>query len=637
MMKDFYKLLLVTVLFLTQNISFSQTKLDDLIYNAKINYNKQQYSKAIDNLNEAYKLNPKKVDIYYIYFAIYKDLGKGKDAEAMLIKAIQNIGNKEPDFYAMLAYLQYQQAKYNEAKTSFTKFVGLVSKNDEYVKDINSFIKSCDFAIDAIKNPVPFEPINLGAGVNSRFDEYLPTINVEENEIVFTRNTVNEFPKYKGDDYQEDFFISYKLNSEWKKAKPLPGNINSSDNEGAQSLSLNGKYLFFSGCNREDGIGQCDIYFSQKVNDVWSKPIVLSKPINTEYWDSHPSISADNKTFYFSSDRPGGYGAQDIWYCTIDKNGQFSEPKNLGPTINTSGSEMFPFIHSDNKTLYFTSDKHIGMGGNDIFVTKLENEKWSKPKNLGYPINTSKDENSLVVNAKGTTAYFSSNRDGGMGGIDIYKFNIYDEIKPESITYLKGIIKDEETKQPLQAIFELYDLENNKLIKKSYSSGINGAFLILVPGNKNYMINVSKENYIFYSDNFSLKENKNEIFYKTIELQKIKEGNKLVLKNIFFETNSFKLKDESKLELTKLQNFMIKYLSIKVQIEGYTDNVGGDIANQTLSENRAKAVMIYLIEKGINRNRLSAIGYGEKSPIADNNTEKGRRINRRTEFKIISK
>ena len=636
-MKSFYKLLLVTVLFLTQSFSFSQTKLDELIYNAKINYNKQQYSKAIDNLNEACKLNPKKADIYYVYFAIYKDLGKGKDAEAILIKAIQNIGNKEPDFYAMLAYLQYQQAKYTEAKTNFTKFVSLVPKNDEYVKDINTFIKSCDFAIDAIKNPVPFEPINLGAGVNSKFDEYLPTINVEENEIVFTRNTVNEFPKYKGDDYQEDFFISYKLNSEWKKANPLAGNINSNDNEGAQSLSLNGKYLFFSACNREDGIGQCDIYFSQKVNNVWSKPIVLSKPLNTEYWDSHPSISADNKTFYFSSDRPGGYGAQDIWYCTIDKNGQFSEPKNLGPTINTSGSEMFPFIHSDNKTLYFTSDKHIGMGGNDIFVTKLENGKWSEPKNLGYPINTSKDENSLVVNAKGSTAYFSSNRDGGMGGIDIYKFNIYDEIKPEPITYLKGIIKDEETKQPLQAIFELYDLDNNKLIKKSYSSGTNGAFLILVPGNKNYMINVSKENYIFYSDNFSLKENQDEIFYKTIELQKIKEGNKLVLKNIFFETNSFKLKDESKLELTKLQDFMIKYLSTEIQIEGYTDNVGSDVANQTLSENRAKAVMSYLIEKGITKDRLSYIGYGEKSPIADNNTEKGRKINRRTEFKIISK
>lgn len=635
-MKNLYKILLFTAFLFAQNVSFSQTKVDELIYNAKVNYNKQEYAKAVENLDAAYKLNPKVADIYYVYFAIYKDLGKGKDAEAVLNKAIENIGDKEPDFYAMLAYLQYQQAKYAEAKINFTKFVSLVNKDDEYVNDINRFIKSCDFAIDAIKNPVPFEPINLGPGVNSRFDEYLPTVNVEENELVFTRNTINEMPKYKGDDYQEDFFISYKSGKEWGKANPLPGNINSNDNEGAQSLSVNGKYLFFSGCNREDGIGQCDIYFSQKLNGVWTKPVVLAKPLNTEYWDSHPSISADNKTFYFSSDRPGGYGAQDIWYCTIDDKGQFSEPKNLGPTINTSGSEMFPFIHSDNKTLYFTSDKHIGMGGNDIFVSTIENGKWSEPKNLGYPINTSKDENSLVVNAKASTAYFSSNRDGGIGGIDLYKFSIYDEIKPQSITYLKGIIKDEETKKPLQAIFELYDLDNNKLIKKSYSSSSTGEFLILVPGHKNYMINVNKENYIFYSDNFSLKDNEDEIFYKTIELQKVKAGNKVTLKNIFFATNSYELKDESKLELEKLKAFMIKYPNMKIQIEGYTDNVGSEAANQTLSENRANEVMKYLVDKGIDTNRLSAKGFGEKNPIADNSTEKGRKINRRTEFEIIS-
>jgi len=636
-MKNVSKLLLLGVLLLIQTTSFAQTNVDKLIYNAKVNYNKQEYAKAVENLDAAYKLNPKVADIYYVYFAIYKDLGKGKDAETVLNKAIQNLGDKEPDFYAMLAYIQYQQAKYAEAKINFAKFASLAPQNDEYINDINRFIKSCDFAIDAMKNPVPFEPINLGPGVNSSLDEYLPTVNVEENELVFTRNTVNEMPKYQGDDYQEDFFISYKSGKEWGSASSLPGNINSNDNEGAQSLSVNGKYLFFSGCNREDGIGQCDIYFSQKANGVWTKPVVLSKPLNTEYWDSHPSISADSKTFYFSSDRPGGYGAQDIWYCTIDNKGQFSDPKNMGPIINTSGSEMFPFIHSDNKTLYFTSDKHIGMGGNDIFVSTLEDGKWTEPKNLGYPINTSKDENSLVVNAKGTTAYFSSNRDGGMGGIDLYKFNIYDEIKPQSITYLKGVIKDEETKKPLQAIFELYDLDNNKLIKRSYSSSSTGEFLILVPGNKNYMINVNKENYIFYSDNFSLKDNEDEIFYKTIELQKVKEGKKLVLKNIFFETNSFKLKDESKLELKKLQDFMVKYPTTKIEIEGYTDNVGSDAANKTLSENRAKAVMNYLIEKGINKDRLSSVGYGEKNPIADNNTEKGRKTNRRTEFKIISK
>jgi outer membrane protein OmpA-like peptidoglycan-associated protein len=277
------------------------------------------------------------------------------------------------------------------------------------------------------------------------------------------------------------------------------------------------------------------------------------------------------------------------------------------------------------------------MGGYDNFVVKKEGGSWEIPKNLGYPINTNGNESSLIVNAKGKTAYFSSDRKGGFGGIDIYNFSLYEDARPEAITYLKGIIKDSETGEFISANFELYNIETGELIKTSYSNQKNGEFFILIPSDANYLINVEKENYIFYSDNFSVKNESGEkIFEKTIELQKIKTGNKVILKNIFFETNSYKLKDESKLELQKLLSFMKKYPNTKIEIEGHTDNVGEENTNQTLSENRAKSVIQFLVDNGISKERLSANGYGEKMPIADNNTEEGRAINRRTEFKIIS-
>jgi outer membrane protein OmpA-like peptidoglycan-associated protein/tetratricopeptide (TPR) repeat protein len=632
------KKILFLLIFITPFILFSQNdEVTNLINQANEKYTSKQYSAAIELLNKAEEIDNKNPNIYYAYGTIYQKLGMYNNMEIKYKQACDEIGPNYPNFYIMLGGIQIEQEKYSKAKESFEAYIVNAKQGSKYINLAKHNIEVCKFAEVAIKNPVPFDPINLGSEVNTKLDEYLPALSVEENELVFTRKVINEKPTFIGDEFQEDFYISRKKGSNWGKSTTLGGNINTNDNEGAQTISSNGKYMFITACNRDDGMGGCDIYFSKNLDGKWSKPVNLGPPLNSEHWDAHPSISPDGKTLYFSSDRPEGKGKTDIWYCNILKGGKFSAAVNMGDKINTENGEVFPFIHTDNKTLYFTSNGHPGMGGYDNFVVKKEGGSWEIPKNLGYPINTNGNESSLIVNAKGKTAYFSSDRKGGFGGIDIYNFSLYEDARPEAITYLKGIIKDSETGEFISANFELYNIETGELIKTSYSNQKNGEFFILIPSDANYLINVEKENYIFYSDNFSVKNESGEkIFEKTIELQKIKTGNKVILKNIFFETNSYKLKDESKLELQKLLSFMKKYPNTKIEIEGHTDNVGEENTNQTLSENRAKSVIQFLVDNGISKERLSANGYGEKMPIADNNTEEGRAINRRTEFKIIS-
>jgi outer membrane protein OmpA-like peptidoglycan-associated protein len=395
--------------------------------------------------------------------------------------------------------------------------------------------------------------------------------------------------------------------------------------------------MFFTACQKADSYGGCDIYFAKKTGNRWSEAINIGEPVNSRYWESQPSISSDGRTLYFVSNRPGGKGGMDIWKSYINDHGRFSKPENLGDSINTRGTESGPFIHPDNQTLYFASDAWLGMGGLDLYVSrKGVTNQWKRPDNLGYPINTHKDEEFLIVNAKGNLAYFSSNREGSRGK-DIYNFELYDEAQPFQVTYVKGKVFDAVTNEKLKAKFELIDLETSKLVMEAFSHNKTGEFLVCLPVNKNYALNVSKTGYLFYSENFSLKnpENPSETFLMDIPLQPIREGAIVVLKNIFYETDKYDLKPESKAELSKLISFLNKNPKVNIEISGHTDNIGEDDYNIKLSRNRALSVYNYLTENEISNTRLSYEGYGENSPVASNETEKGRAQNRRTEFKIV--
>lgn len=532
--------------------------------------------------------------------------------------------------YLKLGESEINIADYSQAKQHLEKYItypALTPENRFYARKL---IDDCAFSITAVLNPVTFKPIKLGPEINTPADEYLPVSTADESTLIFTRKNNNN----------EDFYKSSKVNGSWGTATYLSKQINTEEyNEGAQSVSQDGKYLFFTGCNRPDGLGRCDIYLTQKKGEDWNKPFNLGAPLNSRDWESQPSLSADGRTLYFVSNRKGGYGGYDIWKCTVTDKG-WSAPENLGPNINTRYDEQSPFIHPDDSTLYFCSNGWPGMGNKDLFVSRLaKNGQWEKPENLGYPINTSRDENGLSITVTGTFAYFASNTlTSGNTGFDIYMFELPVKARPKVVTYVKGIITDSKTQRPLDAAIEIADLTSNTIVYQDYSSSSQGDFLATLPVGRIYGLTISKNGYLFYSDNFSLiGHNSARPYQISVTLDVIEVGKKAILKNIFFDTNSFHLKSESQSALKKLTNFMAINPTVRIEISGHTDNVGNDQINQTLSENRAKAVYQYLTTHGVNADKLVYKGYSKSQPLAPNTNDDNRSKNRRTEFKIISK
>jgi len=478
--------------------------------------------------------------------------------------------------------------------------------------------------------------VNIGSAINTTDDEYWPTITADGQTLMFTRQPVSHGGSTTKDFLQEDFFLSFYTDDTWQKAINAGAPLNTRQNEGAQTLSSNGRYMYFTACDRPGGMGSCDIYFSAFNEGKWSEPYNLRSPVNSSHWESQPSISADGKTLFFSSNRPGGLGGKDLWYSIMNERNQWTTPVNMGEKINTEGDEMSPFIHFDGKSLYFASDGRIGLGGFDIFMTRMiSDSSWSEPQNLGYPINTYNDEMGLVIESGGKKAYFSSIRDK-LNGKDIFYFDLYESVRPTPVSYLKGKVYDKETGKLLKADYELINLSTNKITIKSSTDG-NGNFLICLPSGYNYGINVSKAGYLFYSENFMFEGEHTAVepFIKKIRLSPIKVGETMLLTNVFYEIDSWELKKESMSELNTLADLLLDNKGLLIEIGGYTDATGSTDYNLALSEKRAMSVVKYLVNRGISPDRLKYKGYGNTSPIGDNITEEGRRLNRRTEAKII--
>jgi flagellar motor protein MotB len=597
----------------------------------------------------------------------YFDLGK---AEIFFREAI-NIDKGFFEAYMMLGELMEKQRRYTEAVVNYRAAVKLDSmffkpvffslgmaemKSGEYASALthlnvyiaqpgmsekNSLVarknvRNCEFALTAIKNPVPFNPVNAGSSINTTDDEYWPSITADGQTLMFTRQPVAHGGSPVKETLQEDFFVSYFSDNEWQKAVNAGAPLNTRLNEGAQTLSSNGRYMFFTACDRPGGMGSCDIYFSAFNDGRWSEPYNLRAPVNSSHWESQPSISADGKTLFFSSNRPGGMGGKDLWYSVMNEKNQWGTPVNMGSRINTDGDEMSPFIHFDGKTLYFASDGRIGLGGFDIYMTRMTSDStWSEPQNLGYPINTYNDEMGLVIESEGKKAYFSSIRDKE-NGKDIFSFDLYESVRPTPVSYLKGKVYDKESGMLLKANYELINLSTNKITIKSSTDG-NGNFLVCLPSGYNYGINVSKSGYLFYSENFIFEGEHTAVepFIKKIRLSPIKVGEVMLLTNVFYEVDSWELKKESMSELNTLADLLLENRGLLMEIGGYTDATGSTDYNLSLSEKRAMSVVSYLVNKGISADRLKSKGYGNTSPIGDNITEEGRKLNRRTEAKII--
>jgi outer membrane protein OmpA-like peptidoglycan-associated protein/tetratricopeptide (TPR) repeat protein len=627
----FIFLLLLSVSIFAQQKRYSTTDQEAIKYYARANQSLDDrlYDEAITQLEQAVKADPKFIEAHAQLADVLRMRHIYKPAITHFLKVIELDPEYNRSVYLKIGDCEITSAQYEPALHHLEKYLtypNITAQNTAYAQKL---IADCKFSIQALTHPVTFVPINMGAEINTAADEYLPVATADEGTLIFTRKIENN----------EDFYKSIKLNNQWQNAQYLSNIINTPIyNEGAQSISQDGKYLFFTGCNRPDGLGRCDIYIAQKKGDDWAKPFSLSSPINTSGWEAQPSISADGRTLYFVSNRKGGYGGYDIWKSNLTDKG-WSNPENMGPEINTAYDEQSPFIHPDDSTFYFCSNGWPGMGNKDLFVSRLSKDgKWQKPENLGYPINSSGDENGLTLTANGSYAFFSSDNLKGYGGYDIYTFELPAKLRPNIVTYVKGTVADKKTKAPLEAAIEIIDLQKNVPVYQDYSSEDAGEFLATLGAGKNYGLNISRAGYLFYSDNFSLIGLKDKkAFNLSVLLSPIEVGNKVILKNIFFDTNKFELKAESKAELQKLIEFLQLNKTVRIEISGYTDDVGNQQANVVLSEKRANSVYQYLSANGIVATRLVYKGYGEAQPIAPNTSDDNRALNRRTEFMIIAK
>ncbi len=613
-------------------------------------FNYKKDDEAEKKILAALKEDPNFIEAYAAYadFLGYKT--RYKEAITQYKKAIELSPKFMVDNHYYLGKTYLALADYDNAKLAFENFIKFERINPNLKEEALQRIKNCDFASNLVKNPKPFKLVNVGAGINTAFDEYFPAINGDGKQLLFTRDI---YYTEKPMDHQEDLYLSKKENNVWQTAQPVP-QVNTGGNEGAPTLSGDGNIMFFTSCmmqfgdyGAEDrkGYGSCDIFYAQKINGRWSRARNAGSAINTANWETQPSFSSDGKTLYFIKgvvDRAGGRKNIDIYTSVIGDDGKFQPAVRLSDVVNSKGNEESVFIHPDNMTLYFASDGHLGLGGTDLFMSKRQaNGEWGPPVNLGYPINTANDENSLLVDPAGKLAYFASqNREGGFGGLDIYQFELPNDIRPEKITYTKGKIYNARTKEPLEANFELVDLETGKNITRSYSAS-NGEFLVTLTANKNYLVNVNKEGFLFYSDNFSLKEKTADFdkpYLLDIPLEPLDTGSIVELKNVFFDVNKWDLKPESKTELIKLAQFLTKHNTLRIELGGHTDNSGDKKFNTTLSSNRAKAVVDFLVKEGkIEPERLTFKGYADARPKVANDTPENKAKNRRTEFKIIGK
>lgn len=626
-----------------------------------------KYPDAVEFYLRANSFNPENALLNYKIGKCYFYLPDLQKALQHFQKAHALLPNVEENVLFFIAQSYQGLHEFETAIAKYTEFRNILTPKQlaEMGKDVERKINECQNGIQFMKKPVRVFIDNLGPEINTHFPEYSPIINADESMIIFTSrrdNTTGGNTCPNDGKYFEDIYISYKRGKTWGHAQNPEKPLNSELHDATVGLSPDGQKLFIYRGENGGDIFECELK-----GDTWTKPKKLNKNINTKFHESGASLSPEGRKIFFVSDKPGGFGGRDIYVSSLDKKGNWGPAELLPGIVNTTLDEEAVFMHPDGKTLYFSSKGHNSMGGYDIFKTVYNNGEWSTPENLGYPINTAGDDRYFSISASGRHGYYSSERPGGYGAHDLYMITFLGEekqmvnnsednllawrnqpisetviekvidIKTSSVTLLKGRILDEVTRDPLEAVIILSDIDKNEELASFRSNSASGRYLVSLPSGKNYGISASANGYLFHSENFNIPENATyQEIEKDIYLKKIAIGSSIVLKNIFFDFNQASLRSESINELQRLIKLMNDLPSLKIEISGHTDNIGSAQYNKTLSERRAKAVVDYLIENGISANRLTFKGYGFDMPIAPNDTEEGRQQNRRTEFKIIS-
>lgn len=560
----------------------------------------------------------------------YSDLSRQEYEKAIELKP------KNPSFigaYSILGESYLRKGDYAKAKDYYQKFLELKPPKQAQVTLAQHQIANCDFAVEAMQRPLAYKANPMAGALNKFALQYFPVLTADQQTIFFTARAGLDARS------DENMYVANRKGNEWTEPAPLSDKINTVENEGTCTISADGRTLVFTNCDGRQSFGSCDLYVSYKIGNEWTEPLNLGNKVNSPFWESQPSLSADGRTLYFTSDRRGGYGKRDIWVSKLGDDGLWGVAANLGTNINTPDDDLSPFIHVNAKTLFFSSKGHIGMGGFDLFSSELEQGKWSFAKNLGYPINNQDDQVSLFVSADGKKGYFAHEERKGNKYISslLYEFDFPEEIAVKhKSNYLKGVVYDAKTKQPLEARIELFNLNGGALETVMKSDRKDGSYLTVLTEGDSYGLYINRDGYLFKSLYFDYSgSEKNEPLVMDVYLQPIEKGAKDILKNLFFETGKWELEGKSKTELDKLIALIKGTKGLRIEISGHTDDVGKDSDNMELSLKRAKSVYDYLIKAGIEANRLTYVGYGETQFAVQNTSEKNRQLNRRIEFKVL--
>jgi OmpA-OmpF porin, OOP family len=607
------------------------------LYNEADNFRvRGQFSQAIMLLNEAIDKDKKFFEAWYRLGIVYMSLKEFDRAIQCLEKGLSLTSDpkKQKVFWYDLAESYFTIGNYDKAEQFVTSYLNEETVNKQKIEKANLTLKNIRFAKTNKDATSVYKQKKLSDTVNSFVLQYFPVLTADQQELIFTRR----FGGGPTDD--EDLVVSRKTKKgRWGIPQSISNNINSQLNEGTCTISADGRKLIFTSCSGRNGLGSCDLYESKKIGNDWTTPRNLGPNVNSAEWESQPSLSADGRTLFFISDRRGGLGRRDVWVATMNDKGQWNRARNLGKPVNTVYDEMSPFIHVNNRTLYFASNGLTGFGGYDIFYSERDSASWSEPTNFGSIVNNHEDQYSFFITADGKKAYYSHEepREGGYSVSHIYEVEIPEDHQMKfKSNYVRGVVRDKDTRDPLLARIELINLEKNEVESLVESDSVTGEYLMVLTQGAEYALYVNKQAYLFQSLNFNYSEIKNfEPIVMNIDLERVKEGSIAILENIFFDHDKYDLKDRSITELQKITRFLIENDQLRVEIGGHTDNSGSSAYNQQLSEKRAQSVYTYLINNGVDAKRLTLRGYGAERPIASNETNEGRERNRRIEFKIV--
>ncbi|MGB4228970.1 MAG: OmpA family protein [Bacteroidales bacterium] len=626
-----------------EQLQIAIEKINHGINSKYVESQKIYFSEATDilrSLND--KVEYPIVNYYLALTYIYKPDNNFTLAEQYLKKVIDACPDEIPEAYFHLGKLAYTTNQKCDAINYFKKFLTYQGDFDTLFTEAKMLMKWSEEICELINNPVPFNP-KIVKGISSQLDDYLVSLSPDNEIAYYTRKTKDfQISGYKSEPaFQEKFYYSYRIaDNVFDNGKEMPYPFNRNENEGGATITGNNKELIYTVCKMVTSPRQyynCDLYSSKNIKGYWTDIVPLERVNRPDTWESMPSVTADGKELYFVSNRPGGVGGYDIYKSFKDENGEWSEPINVGEPINTPGDEKSPFIHTDTRTLYFSSNGHPGMGGYDIYYVKLnDNNEKPEVKNIGYPINTENDEMGFIVSIDGKYGYFSSNniKNESIGGMDFYYFPLYNEAKPEEVILIKGNLKSDDTTKPIKATVQIKSMESKHITFIPVDE--DGDYVASLLKNEDYLLTIKGEDIVYQSTYVAAKDSITAPVIKLeMEVQPIEVGKHYRLHNIYFAFNSADILANSQKVLDEFIVFLNDHPTLQIGIEGHTDNVGSDEFNLILSENRAKAVYNYLVNNGIDANRLQYKGFGESSPIATNDTEEGRAMNRRTEFVIL--